>query len=68
VLRTPTEIRNAVRYAVSNHAVHALRAGRAVSKAADPFSSAGYGALGLFAAGTLTVPPQTFLLQKARPP
>jgi len=68
VLRTPTEVRNAVRYALSNHAVHALRGGRPISTTPDPFSSVGYDALGLFAPGTLTVPATTYLLCKARAP
>ena len=68
VLRTPTEVRNAVRYAVGNHAVHARRAGRPISHAPDLFSSLGYPALGLFHQGSLTVEPVTFLLCRAMAP
>jgi len=68
VLRTPTELRNAVRYAVGNHAIHARRLGRPVSYAPDLFSSLGYPALGLFHEGELTVLPVTFLLRKAMAP
>ena len=68
VLRTPTEIRNAVRYAVRNHSIHAARAGRPVSHAPDPFSSLGYPALGLFHEGSLTVPAITYLFCRLTAP
>ncbi len=37
-LRTPTEVRNALRYVVTNHRKHAAQAGR-VGMTVDPFSS-----------------------------
>lgn len=41
VLRTPTEVRNALRYALGNHARHAVAWGEQVSpRWVDPFSSA----------------------------
>ncbi len=71
VLRTPAEVRNAVRYVLGNFESHAVRRGelRATTDWVDPFSSAGARGprreqLALFA-DVATTSPQTWLLRKA---
>lgn len=69
VLRTPAEVRNAVRYVVGNYASHARRRGERIGDAwADPFSSARAkaprtGQLSLFAM-PVTRPARTWLLAR----
>jgi hypothetical protein len=57
VLKTPTEVRHAVPYAIRNYASHAARAGRPVGEGfADCFSSA--------ARADLCMPPEAWLLRE----
>jgi REP element-mobilizing transposase RayT len=71
VLRTPAEVRNAVRYVLGNFESHAVRRGELQSTTdwVDPFSSAAgrgprWAQLALFDEAA-TTPPQTWLLRKA---
>jgi len=66
LLRTPSEVRNALSYVLGNHAVHAERAGRspAVPATADVYSSAGYLAFE-FALAAAVASPRTWLLCRA---
>jgi REP element-mobilizing transposase RayT len=71
VLRTPAEVRNAVRYVLGNFESHAVRRGepRSMKGWVDPFSSAaGRGPrepqLALFP-DVATSPPETWLLRRA---
>jgi REP element-mobilizing transposase RayT len=72
VLRTPAEVRSAVRYVVGNYASHARRCGEPVRDGwVDPFSSAGVKAprvaqMALFAAPA-TKSPETWLLRRGAP-
>jgi len=59
VLRTPTEVRNALRYVLGNHAIHAQRQGRVPSMEIDPYCS-----LATTIEDQLTVPPRSYLLQR----
>ena len=63
VLRTPSEVRNALSYVLRNHAVHAERAGRAAAPV-DEYSSVGYLAFE-FALPEAIAPPRTWLLRRA---
>lgn len=72
VLRTPAEVRNAVRYVLGNFESHAERRGepRSTKGWVDPFSSAAHRGprddqLALFEEGA-TARPRTWLLRKAR--
>jgi hypothetical protein len=38
-LRSPSQVRNAVRYVLENHAIHAQREGRPPSPGVDPYCS-----------------------------
>jgi len=58
VLRTPTEVRNALRYVLGNHAIHVRRQGRVPSLEIDPYCSLAT------VEDQLTMPPRTFLLQR----
>ena len=71
VLRTPAEVRNAVRYVLGNFESHAVRRGELASPTGwvDPFSSAAargprQAQLALFEEAP-TAPPETWLLRKA---
>jgi len=57
VLRTPPEVRNAVRYVLDNARIHATRLGKVVAAAADRFAS------GPGLPGWLGVSPRTWLLR-----
>jgi len=59
VLRTPREVRNAIRYVLDNARIHATRLGRAIGGTADRFAS------GPGLPGWLGVPPRTWLLRAA---
>jgi REP element-mobilizing transposase RayT len=63
VLRTPTEVRNALAYVLRNHAVHAARLGRDTMANADLYSSLGY-MLFEFARPEAIGPPRTWLLRR----
>ncbi len=70
VLRTPAEVRNAVRYVVGNHASHQARRGRPMRKGwVDPFSSATVkvprAAQGVLFAEPVTAAAETWLLRAA---
>lgn len=70
VLRTPAEVRNAVRYAVGNFESHAARRGeRSTGRWVDPFSSAAAAVprvgQGELFAEAVTQEPRTWLLRKA---
>jgi hypothetical protein len=71
VLRTPTEVRNAVRYVLGNFESHAMRRGelRSTTDWVDPFSSAATRcpreAQLAFFPHIATSPPGTWLLRKA---
>jgi REP element-mobilizing transposase RayT len=70
VLRTPAEVRHAVRYVVGNHASHQARRGRSMRESwVDPFSSATAkvprAAQGVLFAESVTAAPQTWLLRAA---
>jgi putative transposase len=56
VLKTPTEMRNALLYVVGNHAVHLARSGRVPRRDVDPFSSV--------ACDDLIRPPGSWLLRE----
>ena len=67
ILRTPTEVANALRYVRGNFAVHAQRRGKAIARQADDYSSAALidGALPRGQdgpAGPLVSAPETWLL------
>jgi len=71
VLRTPAEVRNAVRYVLGNFESHAVRRGelRSTTGWVDPFSSAAArgpreAQLALFPE-VATMAPETWLLRKA---
>jgi len=64
VLRTPREVRHALAYVLGNHAVHARRAGRPSSEAADPFSSVGYHTFGLPPGNEPIVAARSWLLRR----
>ena len=74
ILRTPTEVANALRYVRGNFAVHAARRGEAAPIAIDEYSSVAlvHGALPREQDGPLVSPPRTWLLgwgwRRARPP
>lgn len=57
VLRTPREVRNAVRYVLENASIHASRLGKTIASATDRFAS------GPGLPGWLGVPPRTWLLR-----
>jgi REP element-mobilizing transposase RayT len=68
VLRTPAEVRHAVRYVVGNHASHQARRGRPMREGwVDPFSSASVkvprAAQGVLFAEPATTAPTTWLLR-----
>jgi REP element-mobilizing transposase RayT len=70
VLRTPAEVRHAVRYVVGNHANHQARRRRPMREGwVDPFSSATVKvprtAQGVLFADPVTVAPETWLLRRA---
>lgn len=70
VLRTPAEVRNAVRYAVGNFESHAARRGERTSgRFVDPFSSAAAAVprrgQGVLFAEPVTAEPRTWLLRNA---
>lgn len=70
VLRTPAEVRNAVRYVLANFASHARRRGDPVRDGfVDPFSSAVVkaprAAQGVLFAEEVTAPARTWLLRRA---
>jgi len=72
VLRTPREVRNAIRYVTGNFASHAARRGEPMREGwADPFSSAVVKApraeQGLLFIQPVTVAPETWLLRQHRP-
>ena len=64
LLRTPTEVKHAFSYVLRNHAVHAKRAGRAITATADVYSSVGYLAFE-FALTAAIASPRTWLLRRA---
>ena len=57
VLRTPREVRNAIRYVLDNARVHAMRLGKPAAEMIDWFAS------GPGLPGWLGVPPHTWLLR-----
>lgn len=57
VLRTPREVRNAVRYLLDNARIHAVRLGRAAAETIDCFAA------GPGLPGWIGVPPRTWLLR-----
>ncbi len=70
VLRTPTEVRNALAYVRRNHAIHAARGahdGRPASSQPDLYSSVGY-LIFEFALPEAIGPPRTWLLRRAVAP
>jgi putative transposase len=64
ILRTPTEVANALRYVRGNFAVHAARRGETAPGAADEYSSAALvdGRIPNEQDGPLVTPPKTWLL------
>ena len=64
ILRTPTEVANALRYVRGNFAVHAARRGEAVRELADEYSSQALinGGLPNQQDGPLVSAPETWLL------
>ncbi len=64
VLRTPTEVKNALAYILRNHAVHVARGGRAASTKPDVYSSVG-NLIFEFALPEAIGPPRTWLLRRA---
>ena len=57
VLRTPREVRNAIRYVLDNVRIHAARLGKVAAEVADCFAA------GPGLPGWLGVPPRTWLLR-----
>ena len=65
LLRTPREVRNAIHYAVTNHAIHARRGGWQVPSGVDPYTSRGHRALRLRLQRPPCVAPQLWLTRRA---
>lgn len=65
ILRTPWEIRNAIRYVAENSRIHALRAGRRWSNKPDPYAGGPCPLRFLASCRELIVEPRAFLLRQA---
>lgn len=64
-LRTPSEVRNAVRYVMENSRIHALRRGEYLRHTVDPFAGGPCAQRFLEACRKLVVEPRSFLLRRA---
>lgn len=65
VLRTPPEVRNAVRYVMENSRIHAERRGETWRHPIDPFAGGPCARRFLAACRALLVEPRSFMLRKA---
>src|SRR5690606_23449685 len=65
VLRTPREVRHAVRYVMENSRIHAARRGERWSLAVDPFAGGPCPKRFLAACRELVAEPRTFMLRRA---
>lgn len=65
ILRTPTEVRNAIRYVMNNSLIHARRAGRPWDFSIDPFAGGPCAKRFFQTCRSLIIEPRTFLLRVA---